>query len=173
MKKFAFRFISVVLALFMLFALCACNDKGADNDGNDGGIFDPIGDGQNNPDAGKTSEYKGVIITQVYGNGDNVDGSVERSYVQLYNCTDKDISLAGASLYFRGNKDMKYSELHFDADEKIAAKGYFLIAFATGNPVDKDTGAVVQGGPYIFKIEKFDKESQSPFDYLEEVTLNW
>lgn len=164
MKKFALGFMLVALALVTLFAFCACDDKDTGKNNNDGGLFDPIGDGQNNPDAGVTSQYKGVIITQVYGNGDNVDGSVERSYVQLYNCTDKDISLAGASLYYRGNKDMKYSELHFGADEKIAAKGYFLIAFAKGNPVDKDTGAVIQGGPYIFKIEKFDKECDAVLD---------
>jgi hypothetical protein len=59
---------------------------------------------------------------------------------------------------------MKYSELHFSEEDKIAARGYFLIAFAEGNPIDKDTGATVTPGPYIFKIENFDKECADPLD---------
>ncbi len=167
MKKFVVRFVLVALVLMTAFAFCACDGNSSDKSNNDVDVPNDSAsgnDGQNNSNTEKFSPYRGVIITQVYGNGDNADGAVERSYVQLYNCTDKEISLAGASLYYRGNNDMKYSELAFSAEDKIAAKGYFLIAFAKGNPIDKDTGATITHGPYIFKIEKFDKECADPLD---------
>ena len=40
--------------------------------------------------------------------------------------------------------------------------------------IKKDKRDTEQALEHALKlIEKFDKESQSPFDYLEEVTLNW
>jgi len=41
-----------------------------------------------------------VIINQVFGGGNKTDGAVSNSFVELYNPTDSDVSLAGWSLQY-------------------------------------------------------------------------
>ena len=46
-----------------------------------------------------------IIINQVYGGGANTDSAVSHSFIELYNPTDQDISLAGYTLYYYSQGD--------------------------------------------------------------------
>lgn len=75
------------------------------------------------PDA----NYAGLVIHEVYSTG-RIPGKAlcEASFVELYNSTDKDISLAGAALYLSG-KTGGYTAYPFSFDHTVPAGGYFLI----------------------------------------------
>ena len=73
------------------------------------------------------ADYTGIVINTVYSVGRMPNKALaEASFVELYNNTDKDISLAGAALYLAG-KTGDYTAHPFYEDHVIPAKGYFLI----------------------------------------------
>lgn len=77
--------------------------------------LDPLGD------------YQSLVITSVYTTGRGAGkGLAEASFVELYNGSDKDISLGGAALYLSGNEGA-YAAYPFEKDHVIPAGGYFLI----------------------------------------------
>ncbi len=80
---------------------------------------------------GDPEQYRGILIVSVYGTGKkNTDASASHGFVQLYNSTDRDIRLAGASLYYRKDSG-SYTELLFPADAVIPAGGYYLVRAAS------------------------------------------
>ncbi|MFC5369583.1 ExeM/NucH family extracellular endonuclease [Arcanobacterium bovis] len=81
--------------------------------------------------AGSYSTGASIVISEVYVRGGSSDARF-RDYVELYNPTDKDISLDGMSIqYF--TKDKLSSSNSFALHGKIAPKGYFLLVGKAGN----------------------------------------
>ncbi|MBR7077230.1 MAG: lamin tail domain-containing protein, partial [Clostridia bacterium] len=78
----------------------------------------------------KLSDYQGVVISRVYGNGGNNDGICEHSFIELYNTTGKDINLDGLSVYYKTLNDAAYKQFGIGS-KTIKANGYFLIRCAS------------------------------------------
>lgn len=81
---------------------------------------------------GNSDDYRGLLIVSVYGTGkNNIDASASHGFIQLYNSTDHDISLAGASLYYQKKSGSAYTELIFPSEAVIPAGGYYLVRAAS------------------------------------------
>ncbi len=66
-----------------------------------------------------------LLIYQVYGTGDNNDGAVNRSFIQLYNNSDVNVDLSKYKLYYID--DTLESWLSFDLEGEIKANTSYLI----------------------------------------------
>ncbi len=100
---------------------------------------------------GDSATYKGVMISAVHGTGKKgAEAVVDHGFIQLYNKTDKAISLAGAALYYKSEGANPYETLLFADDASVPAGGYYLIrANAPTDTVESNL---------IMKIGKFDAE---------------
>ncbi|MBR5123980.1 MAG: CotH kinase family protein, partial [Clostridia bacterium] len=77
---------------------------------------------------GDASKYAGVLIHSVYGTGKKgAEALISNGYVQLYNKTDKNISLKGASLYYKSDGSNPFDQFVFPDDAVIPAGGYYLV----------------------------------------------
>ena len=77
---------------------------------------------------GDSSLYEGVLIHSVYGTGKKgAEALISHGYVQLYNASDRDISLKGASLYYKSDGANPYEQFLFPEDAVIPAGGYYLV----------------------------------------------
>ena len=76
-------------------------------------------------DAYTYAEVGDIIITKVYGNDGNVDAPVKSSFIELYNTTDKNLSLGEFSIYY--GKGKSFSRLKFSEHTIIAPSSFFLI----------------------------------------------
>ena len=84
---------------------------------------------------GDATLYSGVLIHSVYGTGKKgAEALISNGYVQLYNTTSKDISLKGASLYYKSDGANPFDQLVFPEDAVIPAGGYYLVR--TNAPTD-------------------------------------
>ena len=66
-----------------------------------------------------------VIITKVYGNDGNADAPIKASFIELYNVTDREVSLGDYSLYYGENGT--FAKLVFSEYTVISPNSYFLI----------------------------------------------
>ncbi len=88
-----------------------------------------------------------IIFKQVYGTGENNDTPVRYSYIELYNTSDKPVSLDGLYLgYAKGDRD-KYAPYPLPTDAVIAPHASYLIR---GAQAVSETGEL-----YIDACEKF------------------
>ena len=92
-----------------------------------------------------------ILILQAYGTGNNSGGAVSRSFVELYNTSNRAVNLSGYSLsYAAGSKLADFASSDQDWEQiflegTIPSKGSFLIAGA-----EKNTASV------RLKIESWD-----------------
>ena len=93
------------------------------------------------------AEVGDIIITKVYGNDGSVDAPVKSSFIELYNTTDKNLSLGEFSIYYGEGKS--FSRLKFDEYTIIAPGSYFLIKC---NEVEKYTGVE------LLRVDNYDLE---------------
>ncbi len=83
-------------------------------------------DPENHP--GDSTAYKGVMIASVYGTGKKgAEAVMSHGYVQLYNSTDKAISLSGAALYYKTDDANPYDIFLFPEGATVPAGGYYLV----------------------------------------------
>ena len=100
---------------------------------------------------GDSTRYAGVLIHSVYGTGKKgAEALISNGYVQLYNKTDKNISLKGASLYYKNDGANPFSQFVFPDDAVIPAGGYYLVR--ANAPTDFDPANAVM------KVEYCDAE---------------
>ena len=100
---------------------------------------------------GDSSLYEGVLIHSVYGTGKKgAEALISNGYVQLYNNTDKNISLKGASLYYKSDGANPFDQFVFPDDAVIPAGGYYLVR--ANAPADFDPANAVM------KVEYCDAE---------------
>lgn len=96
--------------------------------------------------------FKDVMISAVYGTGQNKDAAVGNGFIQLYNVGLEEVSLKDAALYYRESTGDGYRQFVFADDAKIAAGGYYLIRMA-----DAREGAQVYDPSYaVMVIESYD-----------------
>lgn len=93
------------------------------------------------------AEMGDVIITKVYGNDGNVDAPIKASFIELYNTTDKYVSLGSHSLYY--GEGRSFTRLKFGEYTVIAPNSYFLIKC---NEVDSYTGTE------LLRVSNYDLE---------------
>ena len=100
---------------------------------------------------GDASLYKGVLIHSVYGTGKKgAEALISNGYVQLYNNTDKNISLKGASLYYKSDGANPFDQFVFPDDAVIPAGGYYLVRAKACEGFDPANA--------VMKVEYFDAE---------------
>lgn len=91
------------------------------------------------------------MIHSVYGTGKKgAEALISNGYVQLYNASDKDIALNGASLYYKTDGANPFDQFAFPTDAVIPAQGYYLVR--TNAPADFDEANAVM------KIDNYDAE---------------
>ncbi len=100
-------------------------------------------------------QFKDVLITAVYGTGQNKDAAVGHGFIQLYNASTESVSLADAALYYREDTGDGYRQFAFSKDASIAPGGYYLIRMQAAREKD--------GQPYdesfsVLSIESYDAE---------------
>lgn len=103
-------------------------------------------DAEDDPDVlypGDVSAYEGLLIASVYGPGDKTDAAMEAGFIQLYNAADHEISLEGASLYYKSGSKTAYTSLTLPSDVAIPAGGYYLVR--TRTVADHDAAQAVLG----------------------------
>lgn len=91
---------------------------------------------------GDASLYEGVFISAVYGTGKKgAEAVIAHGFVQLYNSTNRDVSLKGASLYYKTDGGNPFAQFVFPEDAVIPAGGYYLVRanapadFVAGNAI--------------------------------------
>ena len=100
---------------------------------------------------GDSAAYKGVLIHSVYGTGKKgAEALISNGYVQLYNNTDKNISLKGASLYYKSDGNNPFDQFVFPDDAVIPAGGYYLVRAKACEGFDPANA--------VMKVEYFDAE---------------
>lgn len=72
-----------------------------------------------------------LIINQVYGGGGKGETPIQNSFIELYNPTDKEVSLSGYSIVVGDKK------LQLTADAKIGSKQSYLIICAAESTTDE------------------------------------
>ena len=93
------------------------------------------------------AEVGEVIITKVYGNDGNADAPIKASFIELYNTTDKYVSLGNHSLYYGEGKS--FTRLKFGEYTVIAPNSYFLIKC---NEINNYTGTE------LLRVDNYDLE---------------
>jgi hypothetical protein len=131
--------LSLIMALFAMVALAACN-KDKDNDDNN--------DDNNNPPA----ETKGVVINELMTKDTKglvyVDGQGDASdWVEIYNASDKDINIGGYYLTDDGKDDdpanlWEIPTTHANATTVKAGK-YLVIVFGAADASGADMDGIV------------------------------
>lgn len=112
------------------------------------GETDTSGGENNNPVVEPDEELKNsLIISKVYGPGNNIDGVMSCGFIELYNNSDKEYSLDGVSVFYGEGKS--FSRLDLDG-YKIDKHGYFLIKCASCKGYDESIS--------VLKIDKYDLE---------------
>lgn len=136
-------------------------DPSVPTDPSDDPVVDPGTDNPDDPSTpdvpanpnhpGDSSLYKGVMIHSVYGTGKKgAEALISNGYVQLYNASDKDIALSGASLYYKSDGNNPFDQFVFPAGAIIPAGGYYLVrANAPADFVESNA---------VMKVEHFDAE---------------
>ncbi len=100
---------------------------------------------------GDASLYSGVLIHSVYGTGKKgAEALISNGYVQLYNTSAKDISLKGASLYYKSDGANPFDQFVFPEDAIIPAGGYYLVRANAPADFNPDNA--------VLKVEYFDAE---------------
>ena len=93
------------------------------------------------------SNYKGVVISKVYGNGGKSDGAMSTSFIELYNTSSSVATLGGLALYY--GEGASFAMLDLSA-YKIEGKSYLLIKCKTVNNYDTSFE--------VLRIDNFDIE---------------
>ncbi len=100
---------------------------------------------------GDSAAYKGVMIHSVYGTGKKgAEALISNGYVQLYNASDKNIALTGASLYYKSDGANPFDQFVFPAGATIPAGGYYLVRTNAPQDFNPDNA--------VMKIEHCDAE---------------
>jgi|GEM_PF-2381191 len=64
--------------------------------------------------AADVSDYRGLVISRVFGSGGNNDGVTEYSFFELCNTSDAPMDLGGLALYYKTSGDAAYQTYEFE-----------------------------------------------------------
>lgn len=99
-------------------------------------------------------QFKDVLISAVYGTGQNKDAAVAHGFVQLYNTATESVSLGQAALYYRSETGDGYRQFTFAEDASIAPGGYYLIRMAEA----REGAQAYDKSCAVLSIDSFDAE---------------
>ncbi len=79
-----------------------------------------------------TDDYRGLVISKVYGNGAKKESVTQYGFIELCNTTDKPINMDGLALYYYSKTEggADYSVFEFGSDTVIEAGAFYLIKCA-------------------------------------------
>lgn len=170
--------LSLLLALLLLvgaFAACQPNTSPDDTTTEDG-TNDPAQTtqpGEDTPGPGEeqttgddilqpddpqydvAKQFKDVLISAVYGTGQNKDAAVGHGFIQLYNTSTERAPLADAALYYREKTGDGYRQFTFPKDASIAPGGYYLIRMQATR---EKNGEEYDESFAVLSIESYDAE---------------
>lgn len=170
--------LSLLLALLLLvgaFAACQPNTPPDDTTTEDG-TSDPTQTtqpGEDTPGPGEeqmtgddilqpddpqydvAKQFKNVLISAVYGTGQNKDAAVGHGFIQLYNTSTESAPLADAALYYREETGDGYRQFTFPKDASIAPGGYYLIRMQATR---EKNGEEYDESFAVLSIESYDAE---------------
>jgi len=141
MNKNKINIATAILSVFFLFTVMSCNEPiDRKND-------KPINENENENDDDDDDDNKkkeplplpgNVIILQAFGTGNNTDGGVSHSFIELYNKSNEEADLSGCFLHYcEGGADWKT----LDLDGKIIpAHSSFLILGIKKNNLNQTAG---------------------------------
>ncbi len=99
--------------------------------------------------------FKDVLISAVYGTGQNKDAAVGHGFIQLYNVGTESVSLQSAALYYREDTGDDYRQFVFSKDASIAPGGYYLIRMQAAR---ENNGEAYDESFAVLAIESYDAE---------------
>ncbi len=99
--------------------------------------------------------FKDVLISAVYGTGQNKDAAVGHGFIQLYNTGTESVSLSDAALYYREDANDDYRQFAFADDASIAPGGYYLIRMQAAR---EKNGEAYDESFAVLAVESFDAE---------------
>lgn len=99
--------------------------------------------------------FKDVLISAVYGTGQNKDAAVGHGFIQLYNVGTERISLKDAALYYREDTGDAYRQFAFAEDASIAPGDYYLIRMQAAR---EKNGDAYDESFAVLSITSFDAE---------------
>ena len=170
--------LSLFLALFMLLGVLAACEPGTtqsdttteDSTGDPGQSTSP-GEQETQPGEEITTsddilqpddpqyevakQFKNVLISAVYGTGQNKDAAVGHGFIQLYNTGTESAPLSGAALYYREETGDGYRQFAFPKDASIAPGGYYLIRMQAAR---EKNGDAHDESFAVLSIDSFDAE---------------
>jgi predicted extracellular nuclease len=97
-----------------------------------------------------TLSVSGVVISQVYGGGGNAGATYTNDFVELFNPTDSDIALAGASVQYASAAGSSWQVTTLTGT--LAAHHYYLVQEAKGSggttplPAPDASGSIAMSG---------------------------
>ena len=170
--------LSLLLALLLLvgaFAACQPNTS-PDGTTTEDGTNDPAQNtqpGEDTPGPGEeqttgddilqpddpqydvAKQFKSVLISAVYGTGQNKDAAVGHGFIQLYNTSTERAPLTDAALYYREETGDGYRQFTFPKDASIAPGGYYLIRMQATR---EKNGEEYDESFAVLSIESYDAE---------------
>ncbi len=99
--------------------------------------------------------FKDVLISAVYGTGQNKDAAVGHGFIQLYNTGTERVSLENAALYYREDMGDDYRQFVFSKEASIAPGGYYLIRMQAAR---ENNGEAYDQSFAVMSIDSFDAE---------------
>ncbi|MBR2446855.1 MAG: CotH kinase family protein [Clostridia bacterium] len=99
-------------------------------------------------------QFKDVMISAVYGTGQNKDAAVAHGFIQLYNAGAEQVSLKDAALYYRESTGDGYRQFTFAEDAVIEAGGYYLVRMAEA----REGTQAYDNSFAVLAIDSFDAE---------------
>ena len=102
------------------------------------------------------ADYEGVFISKVYGNGGKSDAAAEHSFIELYNSTDKEVSLFGLSLYCKSGGADPFAQFPFPKDATIAPGAHYLVRGKAASKYDRSYA--------VLRVESYDVEWKYSID---------
>ena len=100
-------------------------------------------------------QFKNVLISAVYGTGQNKDAAVGHGFIQLYNTSTERAPLTDAALYYREETGDGYRQFTFPKDASIAPGGYYLIRMQATR---EKNGEEYDESFAVLSIESYDAE---------------
>ena len=100
-------------------------------------------------------QFKDVLISAVYGTGQNKDAAVGHGFIQLYNVGTERVSLKDAALYYREDTGDDYRQFAFAEDASIAPGGFYLIRMQAAR---ENNGETYDESFAVLSIDSYDAE---------------
>lgn len=105
------------------------------------------------------SDYEGLVISKVYGNGGESDAPCEHSFIEIKNTGETELDLNGVALYCRSGKKAEYVSYDLPAFTLGAGKSYLIRGISSSEKTAK-----YDRKNEIIRVSDFDAEWRFAID---------